>query len=374
MIITLFTIIFVVLLFTVLVVGHEFGHFIMAKRNGVDVEEFGVGFPPRVGKGRLMNGTLYTLNWLPLGGFVRMAGEDGNDAKPGTFSASTLWVKTKILLAGVIMNLILAIVILYVLCLTGLPGLGAQFEPSFLKPSYAQPKQLLLTNIEPGSPAQAAGLVRNDTLLLIGGVKLESDSQLRDYTNAHHGEKTTITYVHENVQKTSSVQLRQPNSKGILGVNSQQVYKLKYGVFQSLVAAIWITGTLFVATIVAVVSLILNIPVLILGLFSAKIPAAAEAASGPIGIVYILTNISHLGMSYIFLFMANISVALAGFNVLPLPALDGGRLAVAVVRRLSGGRITTDSEATYHGIGFIALLGLVTLISVYDVRKYFLHG
>lgn len=371
MIITLFTIIFVALLFTVLVVGHEFGHFIMAKRNGVEVEEFGVGFPPRVGKGKLVNGTIYSLNWLPLGGFVRMAGEDGNDAKPGTFSAASLWVKTKILLAGVVMNLIMAVVILYAVCLTGLPGLGAQFEPSFLKPTYAQPKQLLLTNVEAGSPAQAAGLVRDDKLLNIGGVKLNTDTQLRDYTNAHAGVTTTITYIHNNVQKTATVQLRQPNDKGILGVESQQTYKLKYGIFGSLVAAVWITGALFVATIVAVVSLIIHIPVLILGLFSSQVPAAAAAASGPVGIVYILTNLSHLGFAYIFLFMANISVALAGFNVLPLPALDGGRLAVAALRRVTGGKISTESEATYHGIGFIALLGLVALITVYDIRKFF---
>jgi len=169
---------------------------------------------------------------------------------------------------------------------------------------------------------------------------------------------------------TRKVTLRQPNNEGILGVTPQQVYKLQYSPVEALIAAIYITGALFVATIVAVVSLIIHIPSLIMGLFSSGVPSSAQAASGPVGIVFILSSIGGLGLSYFFLIVANISVALAAFNVLPLPALDGGRLAVAYVRRLSGGKISSESEGLYHGIGFLLLIGLVIIITIYDFRKF----
>lgn len=371
MLINLLTIIFVIFLFAVLVIGHELGHFILAKRNGIKVEEFGLGFPPRLGHGKQIGETLYTLNWLPLGGFVRLAGEDGDETTAGTFAAASLWAKSKTLLAGVVMNLIMAWFILFVLSLTGLPGLGAQFEPSFLHPSYAQPKQLLLSTVGANSPAASLGLKRGDFILAANGTGLTSDEQLRDFTTSHAGQTVALKVRHNGNVETRQVKLRQPSEQGILGVTTQPVYKLRYSLGEAVIAAAWITGALFVATVIAVVGLIIHIPSLIMGLFSSHIPAVAATASGPIGIIVILTSLSSLGLSYIFLFMANISVALAGFNVLPLPALDGGRLAVAIVRRLTKGRISTEAEGIYHGIGFLALLGLVALISIYDLRKFF---
>lgn len=371
MLTTILTIIFVIILFAALVVGHELGHFLLAKRNGIKVEEFGLGFPPRIGHGRQIGETLYTLNWLPLGGFVRLAGEDGDAETAGTFAAASLWAKTKTLLAGVGMNLVMAFLILFVLCLTGLPGLGAQFEPSFLHPGYAQPKELLLATVGANSPAASLGLKRGDYVLAANGVRLSSDDQLRQFTASHAGQTVTLKLRQHGNVETRTVKLRQPSEQGVLGVTTQPVYKLRYNLGEAIAAAAWITGALFVATVVAVVGLLVHIPSLIMGLFSSQIPAAATAASGPVGIIVILTSLSSLGLSYIFLFMANISVALAGFNVLPLPALDGGRLAVAVVRRITKGRISTEAEGLYHGIGFLALLALVALISIYDLRKFF---
>ena len=353
-----------------LVIGHEFGHFIMARRNGVRVDEFGIGFPPRAGKGKRVGETLYTLNWLPLGGFVRLAGEDGQSTEKGTFAAANLWAKTKILLAGVVMNLIIAVILLFILCLVGIPGLGSQFEPSFLHPTYNQPKQLILTSVEPGSPAAKAGLKKDDYVLSGNGTVFTSEIQLQDFTTAHAGQKVTLVVRESGTVMTREVTLRKPNNDGILGVTPQQVYKLRYSPVEALIAAIYITIALFVATIVAIVSLIIHIPSLIMGLFSSGVPSSAQAASGPVGIVFILSSIGGLGLSYFFLIVANISVALAAFNVLPLPALDGGRLAVAYVRKLTGGKISTESEGLYHGIGFLALIALVIVITIYDFRKF----
>jgi regulator of sigma E protease len=364
-------VIVIIVLFASLVILHEWGHFITAKTSGVDVEEFGIGFPPKLW-GAKVRGTLYTINLIMLGGFVRLKGEDADDTGPGTFGAASFAVKAKILLAGVGMNLITAFVILYVLCIVGIPGLGAQFEPSFLKSTYAQPKQLILAQVEAGSPAASAGLKRGEYVISANGTTLVTDEALRDFTKAHAGQVVTFGVMSGSTERTVPIKLRSPNSNdGYLGVVSQQVYKLRYDPLSAVVAAAYIVGSLFVATIVAVVQLIINIPQLIIGLFSNSVPQAAEAASGPVGIVFILNSISSLGYSYIFLFMANIAVALAAFNVLPLPALDGGRLALIAWQRFTRKRISADLESRIHMAGFAALIGLVLIISVYDLRKYF---
>lgn len=361
----------IILLFASLVILHEWGHYFAAKRSGVEVEEFGIGFPPRAW-GKTVKGTLYSVNWLMLGGFVRLKGEDTSDNRPGTFGAASFGVKAKILLAGVGMNLLTAILILYVLCLTGLPGLGAGFEPKFLRESYAQPKQLILAEVVKGSPAANAGLKRGDYVLRANGKQLTTDEDLRNFTKDNAG-KPVVLHVRSNGdERDVTVELRAPNATdGYLGVVSQQVYKLRYDPLSALAAAVWITGALFVATIVGVVQLIVHIPALIVGLFSSSVPQAAQAASGPLGIVFILKSISSLGYAYIFLFMANIAVALAAFNVLPLPALDGGRLAIIAAQRVMKKRMSADLEARIHAIGFMALIALMLVISVYDLRKFF---
>jgi regulator of sigma E protease len=364
-------IIFIVFLFALLVILHEWGHYIAARRNGVEVEEFGVGFPPKIW-GKKVKGTLYSINLLPLGGFVRLKGEDTADDKPGTFGGASFPVKAKILLAGVGMNLLTAIVILYALAVTGLPALGAGFEPRFLHSTYAEPKELIMATVEPGSPAAQAGVKRGDFILKADGNKLTNEQDLRDYTKDHAGTSVIFRVRSDGDERDVKVKLREPNSKeGYLGVVSQQVYKLRYDPLSALVAAIYVTGALFVATVVGVVQLIINIPVLLINIFSTNVPQAAESASGPLGIVKIMSSISALGLSYIMLFMANIAVALAAFNVLPLPALDGGRLAIIAVQKFMKRTITAETEAKIHASGFVALIGLMLLITVYDLRKYF---
>jgi regulator of sigma E protease len=336
-----------------------------ARRGGVDVEEFGIGFPPKI-FGKKVGSTLYTFNWLPLGGFVRLKGEDTADNGPHTFGAARFSTKAKILLAGVGMNLLTAVVILYGLALTGLPALGAQFEPTFLNHDYAQPKQLILAQVEPGSPAAKAGIKRGDFVLRGNGQDLKTDEDLRNFTKANAGHDVLLHVRSNGDERDVKVKLREPgNTQGYLGVISQQVYKLKYDPLRALVAAVWVTGSLFVATIAGVVQLILGIPSLILNLFSSHVPHVAETASGPIGIIFILQSISVLGYAYIFLFM----VALAAFNVLPLPALDGGRLALIAWQKYFKRRISAETEAKIHTFGFMALIALMLLITVYDIRK-----
>ena len=364
------TFVIIIFLFIGLVLAHEFGHFLVAKRNGVVVEEFGVGFPPRLW-GKKFRGTLYSINLLPLGGFVSLKGEEGDGGK-GTLAGASLWAKTKIMLAGVGMNVLSAIVIFYGLCLTGLPALGAPFEPTALPHNYAQRPQLILTQVTDGSPAAKAGLKRNDYVLAGNGTAFATDDQLRAFTRSHQNKRVTLKVrsAGQSAEHDLAVTLRRA-SDGALGVYAQQTYKLRFDPLTAVPAALYLTATFVWATLVGIAQLLVNIPVLVLGLFAPTVPAAAEAASGPIGIVYIMSSLGSLGWSYIWLFIANISVALAAFNVLPLPALDGGRLAVDLFKKVTGRHPSEAAESLYHTIGFSALIGLVLLISVYDIKKLF---
>ena len=272
------------------------------------------------------------------------------------------------------MNMVTAFAILCVLALIGLPGLGAQFEPHFLHPTYAQAPALFLEEVVAGSPAAKAGLVRGDYVTTANGTPMTDDAMLRNFTKDHAGRDVTLHVRSKTGERDVTVKLNSSVSKvGFLGVGTQAVYKLRYSPGEAVVAAGYITGALFVATIVGVLGLLIHIPALILGLFAKSIPAAAATASGPVGIIYILQSLTSIGYSYIFLFMANIAVALAAFNVLPLPALDGGRLAIITIQKVTKRRIDADTEAKIHAFGFMALIGLMLVITVYDVRKIFFH-
>lgn len=154
------------LLFVALVVVHEFGHYLAARRNGVEVEEFGIGFPPTAWKRKLKNGVLLSVNWLPLGGFVRLKGEHDSDTSAGSYGAAGLWAKCKIMLAGVGMNLLAAWLLLTFLALVGLPRL-VDNQYSF-KTAHTTRQEVLVGYIEPNSPAQKAGLKERDQIVGIG--------------------------------------------------------------------------------------------------------------------------------------------------------------------------------------------------------------
>lgn len=361
----------VVLLFSLLVILHEWGHYMAARRGGVTVEEFGVGFPPKIW-GVVKRGVLYSVNLLPLGGFVRLKGEDGDDTSKGSFGAAKIGTKTKILLAGVVMNLLTAVVLFYGLAVTGMPGLG-NLEPSFLARTYAQEPKLVVADVSKDSPAAAAGIKNGEYIVSANDNALATNDDLRNFTKENAGQTVKLV-IERNGGGTRevTVKLRDPGStQGYLGVVGQQDYKYKYDPITAVAAAVWVTGALFVATIVGVLKLLAGVPMLVVGLFSSSVPAAAVEASGPLGILFIFKSIATLGVSYVVLLLANIAVALAAFNVLPLPALDGGRLALIWWQRLTGRKISADTEAQIHGIGFMVLLALMAIITVYDFRKFF---
>jgi regulator of sigma E protease len=354
-------ILLVILIFGFLIFVHELGHFLLAKRAGVEVEEFGFGFPPRL-IGKQVGGTIYSLNWIPLGGFVRMKGETLADTTPGSFGAASFWQKTKILFAGVTMNALTAYFILLYLCLTGLPPVVAgQFSSG--QATYAQPKQVMAVAVINGSPAAAAGMRRGDIILRGDGQSFTTADQLVAFTKAHAGHIVILQVAHHGVTRTIRPHLRGPHvTDGQLGVTPFQTYKQRYSLPNAIVTAAGLTVQLIWATLTAFIGLVV-------GLFAHG--QVSNDVAGPVGIVVLLGAVADLGVAYVLIFVASLSISLAVINALPLPALDGGRWALAAGARIARRNLSQSVENAIHASGFAALILLMLIVTFFDIKRTF---
>lgn len=357
------------LLFIGLVIVHEFGHFLAARRNGVDVEEFGIGFPPRAWGKKTKGGFIFSLNWLPIGGFVRLKGESDAATAKGTLGAASTWAKTKIMLAGVFMNLVVAFGLLTFLAAVGMPKL---LDNQFTIKSDTKiiRNDVLAGFVEPGSPADKAGIKARDKLVSIEGPaqqrRITSAAQLPDITKSLEGQTIKVTYERKGQRHTTSVTLltaQEANGKGRLGVSPTEFTMMRSGWSSPIVAA-GLLGQFTVATFQ-------GLGTAIAAIFQGEGSKAAEQVSGPVGIVVILKDGSLLGYEFILMIIAIISLTLAIMNVLPIPALDGGRLFMMLLSRAFGKRLTQEMEERIVGASFIFLLFLIVLITIVDVKRFF---
>jgi regulator of sigma E protease len=347
--------------FMVVVLVHELGHFWLARRNGVKVEEFGVGFPPRL-FGRQMGETFYSVNLLPLGGFVKLKGENSADKSPNSLGAASFAAKAKILLAGVGMNLVLGYVLLLGLCLTGLPPLlEGQFTLG--NPTLSQPKQVMVVKVSEESPAKEAGLKTGDVIKKVNGREITEEAQLLEFTKSQANQEVSLE-VNERAGQSRQVNVRlndeeEAKAEGYLGITPFQTFKLRYG-WEAPIVALGLLGQMVWGTLAGLASLVAQ---LVVG------RNVADGVTGPVGIVSILGNLRHFGVAYLASFVVSISVSLAVLNALPIPALDGGRLALAVWQKVSGEEISPRREGQIHGIGFALLMILFLVITYIDVQR-----
>ncbi len=375
------------IILVLLVAVHELGHGIVARRNGVVVEEFGIGFPPRAWGKKIKNSILgknvqYTLNWLPLGGFVKLQGEHDAADKKGDYGAASYWVKTKILLAGVLMNWLVAVVLLTVLALFGLPKI---IENQFSVPAdtIVKSEPLQLSYVANGSPAQKAGLKQSDRLLRINGVKIASPQMLSDTTKDDRGKTVEIIYARNGTEYTTHASLHETNNngQGYLGVSASQRQQLRTTWSAPIVGVgvtaqfTWVTlkGTALIAWDAVkglAQSLSFNKDTRKHG--AEEISTVSQSVAGPVGILgVIFPEAQAAGLGSLVFLTAIISLSLAVMNILPIPALDGGRWWTMTYYRLRRKKLTKEREERVQTIGFMVLMALVILVTWADVGKLF---
>jgi regulator of sigma E protease len=390
----IFLLVLGLVLFIGLVVVHELGHFLVARRNGVEAEEFGIGFPPAFYRKRVKSkrGDFdFTLNLLPLGGFVKLKGEHDADTEKGTFGAASTWAKTKIMAAGVVMNALTAFVLFTIVALVGMPKLvDNQFTVA--SDTKVVKSELFVGYVEPDSPAATAGLKAGDRLLDIGSVQngytdLKDADKLPDVTKRYADQAVTIHFSRQGDDKHVVAKLRtiteveaskntdQP--KGYLGIVPSS-YVMQRSTWSAPVVAGGVmaqfTGLTFQGLGKALGGLGGTIAGFVTGNTPARQNAQTEASnqvSGPVGIFFILKDGSLLGYEYVLFIIAVISLTLAIMNILPIPALDGGRLWLTLISRAFNKPLSQRTEELVNASGFILLMLLIVLITFVDVKRFF---
>jgi len=326
-----------------LVFVHELGHFITAKLAGITVTEFAFGYPPRL-FGVRYKGTLYSVNLLPLGGFTRMVGEDGSEAaalEPGSFSSKPKRVRTVVLAAGSIMNAILAPLLLMTVFLIGMPTPDGRVE---------------LSVVQAGSPAEAAGLRPGDVVTAIQGQPIHSVNDFKDQVQFRLGQPTTFTVIRQQaaVDVTLTPRENPPPGEGAVGVAiHEQLVNRQYPVWTAFVLGLKQAVLTFVLIWVGLIQTIQGI--------------VAPEFLGPVGIASVTGQVAQLGPSYLLQFAAFLSVNLAIINLLPFPALDGGRILFVLIEAVRGRRVDPRKEGFVHLIGMAILLMFIALISYHDL-------
>lgn len=395
----MFLLIVGLVLFISLVVVHELGHFWSARRNGVEAEEFGIFFPPTLWRKKMKSGFDFTINLLPLGGFVKLKGEYDADRRPGSFGAASFWAKTKIILAGVLINLVTAVVLFMILALVGMPQIiDNQFTvASDAHQVVAAKSHVIIGAPEKGSPAAKAGLKSDDTIRAIQSKAdavtktIQTSDELRAFTIAHQGQPVIITYSREGKALTAEVTLRsqaeidaaakEGKTIGRLGVplaTAQDTIGVVRSTWSAPVVAVGVTGQLTKLTFQGLGTALKGLGGIIAGAVTgdtgARQNAQTEASSqvgGPVAVFMTLKEGARFGLGFIVMIIAYISLMLAIMNVLPIPGLDGGRLFVIAIAKLLKKPLTQKVEEAVYSAGFVVLIGLIIVITVVDVRRFF---
>lgn len=362
-----------------LVVLHELGHAIVARRNGVVVEEFGIGFPPKAWAKKLKNGVVFTLNWLPLGGFVKLQGEHDAATKKGDYGAATFWQKTKILFAGVVINWLTAVILLTILAIVGLPKIiPNQFTVPGDTTIVSTPVQL--GSLTDGYPAEKAGLQSGDKIVSFAGEPIESTQELIDVSKANKGNTVAVVYQRDGRESTTEVALRNADS-AVFGATLGQQDSIK-ATWSAPIVGVVTTAQFTWVTLQGLGDLASNFFMGLVGQLSTnqatreqateKLDTAGASVAGPVGILgVIFPAASEAGLTQVIFLAAIISLTLAVMNALPIPALDGGRWFVTALYRVLKKPLTKEAEERIHGTGFMVLMLLIVVITVADVIKLF---
>jgi len=364
-------IIFIVILL-ILVVSHEFGHFIVAKINKIRVDEFSFGFPPKI-IGKKIGETTYNLNLLPFGGYVKIFGENGDDPtvvvkeedKKRSFTSKSKYIQALVLFAGVFMNFLVAWILLTVGYMSGLPSSVAMVSKGVI----VNNQYLTITSTIKGSPSEISGLKAGDKLLSLetsnDTTKLLSSNftalSVQNFVKKHGGESVKVEFLRGKESKTLEVTpINNKDGFPAIGISMDTIGTLKLPIHKAVWEGLKLTSNLTVETAVGFYKLISGA---ILG------KGDMSAVTGPIGIVGVVGDAAKFGFIYLLSFTALISVNLAVINLMPFPALDGGRLLFLLIEKIKGSRIKPEIANIVNMAGFGILILLMVFITYHDIVK-----
>ncbi|MEI6597147.1 MAG: RIP metalloprotease RseP [bacterium] len=420
------TIITFLIVLSVLVLAHEFGHFMMARKFGVRAEEFGLGFPPRafgvqiwrerrlkkisesenveveinsaplsdgseiiqetiideklevdeavwVRKFRFIRGsreinenehkfgTVYSLNWLPLGGFVKIKGENGEGkTEPDSFAGKKIWQRAFMLSAGVVMNIVLAAVLISAGFMIGLPqSLDGQLNSH----AKVSDKKIQIVEVMEKTPAELAGLKVGDAIVSIDNNSFSNYQELQNYVASNVGNKISykINRGQDLIEAGITPKLMIETNRGGIGVAITETGTVRYPWYLAIFEGFKMTLLLTWAIIVAFYELIKNL------IFGHGVTADL---SGPVGIATLTGQVARMGFVYLLQFTALLSINLAVINFFPFPALDGGRILFLIIEKIKRSPVKSEVEGVIHNIGFALLMLLVLLVTFRDVAKF----
>jgi len=343
---TTYTILITLAIIAVLILVHEFGHFIVARRIGIPVWEFSLGFGPRL-LGTKRNGTEYSIRLIPLGGYVRMAGEEPGDGDdPNGYNRRTPLEKMRVAFAGPFMNLVAAMLIfVYIYSVTGveesLPG-------------------AVIGQVLDGTPAQTAGIKAGDQVLAINGSKIENWNELTGKIGATKEGQTIKMSIERNNHPLSlevKPTFNKTLNKNYIGIKPVITFK-KLGIVEAVKNG-------FQRTYEFTVILLSGLGLLVSG------GASMGDLSGPVGITKMVGEVAEVGWSQLLAFSAFLSINLGILNLLPIPALDGSRIVFALVEGIRRKPLAPEKEGFIHWLGFIFLIGLMIIVTFNDIVKLY---
>ncbi len=364
--------IFIVILL-VLVLAHEFGHFFTAKRFGIRVDEFGFGFPPKL-FGIKKGETEYTFNLLPIGGFVKIFGEDPNEENTHgpdanrSFVSKPHWQQALVLFAGIFSNFLLAWLLLSIGFMSGLPSSVGEDQDYEIKDAHT-----VIISVSPESPAFNAGLKSGDKIFSISNKDFSPSSNspetVVDLVAESKGKEIEIGYVSngkdftsENVSYVKITPVTNGDEKPVIGISMDQIGTVQLPPHQALYEGMKLTLHLSKSTAVGLYTLISD------GIMG---KGSFNSVTGPVGMVGIVGDAYQFGFVYLLSFAALISINLAIINLIPFPALDGGRLFFLLIEKIKGSPLNPKVSNTANMVGFIVLILLMLIVTYHDVIKLF---
>ncbi|MBI1908163.1 RIP metalloprotease RseP [Candidatus Uhrbacteria bacterium] len=356
----IWTVLLFLALLSILVLAHEWGHYIAAKKAGMTVEEFGLGFPPRLLSWKRRDGMTVSVNAIPLGGFVKIKGEGGEQADaPDSFARKSIPKRFIVLIAGVLMNLVAAAIIFTAGFMVGMPTVT---EDGIAGGAVSDPAVHVLEVVE-GSPAEEAGIEVGDRLLSIDGTPYDDSDAARAALAPGEGPFALVLARGEEViTVTVDTAFVDTIGREAVGVGLLETGTVRFPWYLAPLKGIEATVSATIQIVLALVTLVVNLVT--------DAPVDAEIA-GPVGIAVVTGEVAKMGFAHLLQFAAMLSINLAVLNALPIPALDGGRIAFLFLEAIRRKKASAQFEQTVHTIGFALLMLLVLVVTFRDIVGLF---